>query len=256
MPNPTEEVLNTSKENFWKMWNFPNCVGAIDGKHCRIKCPPLSVSEYYNYKKFFSVVLQAVSDPDYKFLVVEVGGKGRQADGGTFASSALCDCLENKTFNMPPDCNLPNSNVKAPHVLVGDEAYPLKMYLMRPYARRNLTAAKTTFNYRLSRARRCIECAFGILFAKWRILAKSIETNVKNAVTIIKCVCLLHNIIRERDGSRDPVYREICFSGRRCGPIHRFRRNNRYTSRAEHVRDTFTKFINSHRIVKGDYSVV
>lgn len=96
MPAPSQEQLMASKERFWKIWNFPNCVGAIDGKHCRIKCPPHSGSLYYNYKQFFSVVLQAVSDADYKFLSIEVGGRGSQSDGGTFASSALFERLEKK----------------------------------------------------------------------------------------------------------------------------------------------------------------
>ncbi|XP_054259926.1 uncharacterized protein LOC128984616 [Macrosteles quadrilineatus] len=233
MPQPTAEMMEKSKAGFWELWNFPNCVGALDGKHCRVKSPPHSGSAYYNYKKFFfSILLQCVSDPDYKFLAVEVGGKGRQNDAGTFSTSALYDCLQNKSFNIPPDSTLPQSNVKVPNVLVADEAYPLKPYLLKPYARVNLTPAKTVFNYRLSRARRCIECAFGILFAKWRILGKDIETSVENAAHIIKCACLLHNVVRDRDGDSDPVFREVRFSARRGGPIHMHRRNNRYTTQS------------------------
>ncbi|XP_054259944.1 uncharacterized protein LOC128984635 [Macrosteles quadrilineatus] len=230
MPQPTAEMMEKSKAGFWELWNFPNCVGALDGKHC-------------------------VSDPDYKFLAVEVGGKGRKNDAGTFSTSALYDCLQNKSFNIPPDSTLPQSNVKVPNVLVADEAYPLKPYLLKPYARVNLTPAKTVFNYRLSRARRCIECAFGILFAKWRILGKDIETSVENAAHIIKCACLLHNVVRDRDGDSDPVFREVRFSARRGGPIHMHRRNNRYTTRAQKVRDMFAENLKTQKILKGDYSV-
>ena len=58
MPNPTKEQLSLVAEDYYKMWQFPNCIGAIDGKHIAIRCPPNSGSDYYNYKGFFSNVLQ------------------------------------------------------------------------------------------------------------------------------------------------------------------------------------------------------
>lgn len=190
---------------------------------------------FFNYKKFFfvSIVLQAVADSDYKSLAIDVGAKGSQNDGGTFAASSLAKCLRENTFNMPPDCRLPNSTSIQPNVIIADEAYPLKPYLLKPYARKGLTPTKTNFNYRLSRARRCIECAFEMLYAKWRILAKNIEMNLHNVTLIIQCVCLLHNVVRDRDGENDPVFREVRYNAPARGPLNRHRQNNRYTSAAQ-----------------------
>lgn len=69
---------------------------------------------------------------------------------------------------------LPKSDIVLPHVLVGDEPYPLKEYLMRPYPKKDLGEAEENFIYQLSRTRRMIECAFGIISSKWRILLKKL----------------------------------------------------------------------------------
>lgn len=137
MPVPSIAKLESSKDGYWDVWNFPNCVGALDGRHCSIKSPPHSGSQFFNYKKFFSIVLQAVSDPDYKFLTIDVGAKGSQNDGGTFGASSLSKSLRNNTFNMPQDSKLPNSDKVLPNVLIADDAYPLKTYLLKPYARKD-----------------------------------------------------------------------------------------------------------------------
>lgn len=76
--------------------------------------------------------------------------------------------LESNTVSLPPELYLPHTNVAVPFALVGDEGFPLKKYLMRPYARKNLVDnQQRIFNYRLSRARRIIENSFGILVARW-----------------------------------------------------------------------------------------
>lgn len=244
MPQPSQEDFKKISEDIFSKWQFPNCIGSINGKHFRVMKPSLRGSEYYNYKKYFSLVLQAISDADYKFVAIEVGGKGRQRDGGTFHFSILNKLLTNNRFNVPPPRKLPGSNVILPHVLVGDEAYPLKTYLMRPYPSGNLDSEKENFNKRLSRARVTIKCAFGILTNKWRIFMKAIETNTTHAKLIIKVACLLHNIVRQKDGNNDKDFREIMInlSNSNNTKITRSRRNNRATLRAMAIRDQYRNY--------------
>lgn len=62
MPVPSKDDLKKVSENFYQKRGFPHCVGAVDAKHIRIKKPAHSKSAYYNYKKFYSIKLQAVVD--------------------------------------------------------------------------------------------------------------------------------------------------------------------------------------------------
>ena len=153
------------------IWNFPNFKGAVDGKHVYIEAPANSGSVYFNYKKTFFVVLLALVDATYNFIKIDVGSFGRSSDGGIFSHSALGRRMENGSLHIPLDSCLPGTNVQAPSLLVGDEAFPLHTYLMRPYPGRQSIGNDfmTCLNNRLSRARRVSESAFGILAQKFRI---------------------------------------------------------------------------------------
>lgn len=121
----------------------------FSGKHNRIRCPPNSGSSFINYKKYHSIVLMAACDANYCFTFVDVGQYGRISDGRVFAPF-LARKLKNDPNFLPPESNLSNSNRILPYVFVGDEAFPLKRYLMRPFPGRDLVRQKRVFNYRLS----------------------------------------------------------------------------------------------------------
>jgi hypothetical protein len=126
----------------------------VDGKHVNIEAPANSGSVYFNYKKT-SVVLLTLVDATYNFIMIDVGSFGRSSDGGIFSHSALGRRTENGSLNIPLDSCLPGTNIEAPFVIVGNEAFPLKTYLMRPYPGRQSSGNDfmTCFNYRISHAR-------------------------------------------------------------------------------------------------------
>ncbi|XP_073474037.1 uncharacterized protein [Aquarana catesbeiana] len=72
MRKPNKEEWNTKAELFWERCNFPNCVGAIDGKHIRIVRPVGSGTKFFNYKKYFSFVLLAMADANYSFTYIDI----------------------------------------------------------------------------------------------------------------------------------------------------------------------------------------
>ena len=197
LPVPSEVEWCSIADDFFARWNFPNCTGAIDGKHIMIQCPVNSGSLFYNYKSYFSIVLLAVASADYRFVMVDIGAYGSSNDSGVLNNTALFKCLKKKKLGIPPSKQLPNDNkgTLVPHVLVGDEAFPLHFDLMRPFARSALTNERHIFNYRLSRARKVVEIAFGILANRWRLYHRRINLNPNNVTTVVKATVLLHNIL-------------------------------------------------------------
>lgn len=244
LPKPSTVRLKVVADEYYEKWQFPNCVGAIVGKHFRVNKRKQSASEFWKRKKYFSVFLQAVVDADYKFIAVEVGGRGKKSHDAAFQDSKLNELLSNGNYNLPPPKCVPGSGVILPNVIIGDEAYPLKTFLMRPYPGRGIDDKKTTFNKRLSRARHCAECAFGILTNKWRLLLKPLETNLQHTHLIIKVACLLHNIVRERDGNRGLDIIALTEEAERNGIEKGNRRNNRATTQAIRIRNKFKDYFN------------
>ena len=105
MDTPTDaDTRREIAEEFKTKWNVPHALRALDGKNIRIRKPPKSGSTYHNYKGFFSVVLMALVDADYKFLYTDVGRVGHQYDCKIYNHSELKAALENGDLNLPdPD---------------------------------------------------------------------------------------------------------------------------------------------------------
>lgn len=118
---------------------------------------------------------------------------------GIFQLSQLGKRLLTNKLPVPPPKNLPNTDIKIPHYFVGDAAFPLGRNLMRPFPGELLPNEKDVFNKRLSRARRTIENAFGILVARWRILLTTLHLLPDNAEKIVLACVTLHNFIMVND---------------------------------------------------------
>ena len=202
-PPATEAEWRSISDDFEKIWDLPHCVGALDGKHVAIDCPKKSGSSFHNFKGFFSMVLMAVCDARYNFVLFDVGQYGSGNDSGALNESDFGKTFQKYLFNYPEPEPIPGCSLeKVPFFLVGDEIFPLKDWLMRPYpGRGGLTEEQNVFNYRLSRARRVIENTFGILVDRWRIFRGPIRASTQNVEHYVLAAMALHNYLRQTDNA-------------------------------------------------------
>ncbi|KAI8440772.1 hypothetical protein MSG28_009100 [Choristoneura fumiferana] len=100
MPPSTKNDFKRIEKDFWEKWNMPNCISSIDGKHVRIRAPPNSGSLYFNYKDYFSIVMLALVDANYKFVAVDVGSYAYLEENSR--PHYVRDENENPTDNMIP----------------------------------------------------------------------------------------------------------------------------------------------------------
>lgn len=149
MPVLSELQWIERANRFDELWNFPNCIGSIDGKHIRVQCPAKSGSAFYNYKGYFSLQLLAIADADSNFIAIDVGDYGRNGDGAVFRNSSIGRNLRAGTLNIPQPHPLSKEPQKPAfsYYFVGDVAFPLSKHLLKPYPSRNLTNSKRIFNY-------------------------------------------------------------------------------------------------------------
>lgn len=89
VPNNAAEKWKRIAKEFEQRWDFPHALGALDGKHVVIQAPARSGSIFFSYKKTHRIVLLAVCDSQYKFILVDIGDTGRQADGSVYTNSYL-----------------------------------------------------------------------------------------------------------------------------------------------------------------------
>lgn len=198
-PSTPDEWLKVA-ELFNTRWNFPNCLGALDGKHIQIKPPNKSGSTFYNYKHSFSIVLMALVDADYRFLYVDVGCNGRVSDGGVFGGCSLQQSMEKHADTFPAPKPVPGDQRPLSHFIIADDAFPLKENLMKPFSQRDMRLDHRIFNYRLSRARRVVENAFGILANRYRVFLTNIALAPDKVEKLVMASCALHNFLREKVG--------------------------------------------------------
>ncbi|GBP78910.1 Protein ALP1-like [Eumeta japonica] len=149
------------------------------------------------YVKNLSIV-----DSDYRFVYVSVGSYGKECDSSIFKETTFWKMMIDDSLQIPAPCPLTrDSETIVPYVVIGDESFGLHENILRPFGGTYLDKNKRMFNYRLTRARRYVECAFSILADKWTIFHRPLDIDKTTAVWTVKACTILHNFIRDKKGS-------------------------------------------------------
>lgn len=144
----------------------------------------------------------AIADADYRFTFVDVGSPGADGDLNSFSRTSIGKkILQNDpTLNLPEPCPIIEmGEMDLPYFFIADDAFPLDVKIMKPYSGKSsptgLDTDKTVFNYRLSRARRTVENAFGILTMRFGCLRNEIQSRPEKVQIIVAACCALHNYL-------------------------------------------------------------
>ena len=147
----------------------------------------------------------AVSNADSNFIYVDVGTNGRVSDGGVWDNCSLWQHIENGSAGIPDEEVLPNSSTRLPYVIVADDAFLLKRHIMKPFPHQNQNLEQHVFSYRLSRAQRTVENAFGILANRFQMLKKPLDLEPQKVEQIVIACTALHNYL-----SKAPIIPNLC----------------------------------------------
>lgn len=115
----------------------------------------------------------------------DVDGVGSQSDAQIYNASELTEVLQNGEINLPDDEPLQNDDRPHPYFMLSDDAFALKSYMMKPYSRWNMTYEENIPNYRISRGRRVVENAFGIMVLRWPVLLTTMQQNTETGRQLI-----------------------------------------------------------------------
>lgn len=180
-------------QNLQNLIDFPFAFGAIDGCHLRIQCPigETARKDYYNYKNFYSIVLMAIVDGSGRFLWACVGMPGNCHDSTLLQSTALWPRL--RTL-----CEISTQQIgelTVPSMILGDNAFPFRPYLMKRFSQARRTPEQRRFNNKHAQGRVVVEQTFGMLKMRFRELFRGSESQPANLKYAALAAITIHNIM-------------------------------------------------------------
>ena len=128
------------------MWNFPNYLGAIDGKHIIIQACAKSGSHFCNYKDSFSIILLAACNDDYEFMLIDIGEAGRHSDRGVFSNRNFSYTIIDYFLGFSEPENFNGIDFILPLVFVGYDTFRMTTNLVKPYSALHLHLKKLITN--------------------------------------------------------------------------------------------------------------
>ena len=190
LPSSQEDWQNINQK-FEETWNFPLCIGAVDGKHIEIIGCGIW-SQYYNYKSANTIALLVIAASNYQVTWADAGMNERILESGVLKRSKLGHMLEEGSLNLPVPEPLAGISVPAPYVFIGDDTFALQPNFMKPFSRKNLYLFTRTCNNCFSRVRPISENVFGIITNRWRVYRSAISLHPEKLRELTMAVLTLH----------------------------------------------------------------
>jgi hypothetical protein len=201
---PVAGELRGVMDGFQRLCGLPGCCGAMDGTFVAIKAPSgQEKAAWRSYKGYPALLVLAVVDSKGRFMYVDSHNAGAVGDAGVWGRTYLKDLIESGDFlQLPQDAQiLTDKGVPISPYLLADSAFPLSTHLMKCYETKQVDLTQMHFNYAAIRTRRVVECAFGRLKARWRILQKGPEVkDPMYCANIATICCALHNFCQDEFG--------------------------------------------------------
>lgn len=186
-----EQEMEEKVAKFEVRFGMPGAFGCIDGTHIPISRPSENSQDFFNYKQFHSLSVQAVCDYRGLFMDVDCRWPGSVHDAKVFYNSKINKDLQQGKLPTNPTSLLPGFDAITNYIL-GDPAYPLTAYCMKEYTTCS-SNEEVIFNNLLRSGRNQIECAFGRLKARWGILTRKMNLQLKALPIVIYACFVLHN---------------------------------------------------------------
>jgi len=189
---PTNEIKQDTHEGFKNIGEMENVIGAIDGCHIILANAPLKQPEtYWNRKKKYSIQLQGIVDYRGIFIDYEIGWPGSVHDAKVYKNSYFYKNV--------------SKIIKEDEFLLGDSAYPLSTFLIKPFTNPQITS-QIQFNVIHSLHRVVVENAFGRLKNRFIVLKDLHTRKISIAVTLTVCAIILHNFLELNNDSLEELY--------------------------------------------------
>ncbi|XP_075731418.1 uncharacterized protein LOC142774668 [Rhipicephalus microplus] len=123
----TAEEMARHIQEFEAVTGFRQGVGALDGCHFPISPPKGHVTDYYNYRGWYSIILLALVDHRYRFRYINIGAPGRCHDSHVFGYSQISNAIKGPLFKAPLATI---AGTVIPPLILCDQAFSLAPSLM------------------------------------------------------------------------------------------------------------------------------
>ena len=240
----TREEASEATAAFLKRFGFPQVIGCVDGTHVPIKRPSENAQDYFSYKMKYTLNCQAICNHNGQFIDVDIKWPGSVHDARVFANSIIQNKYCENEFHLFYKELIPGEEC-VPQVLLGDPAYPLLPYCMKEYETCN-SNEEVIYNQMLRSARNQIECAFGRLKARWRILMRPIDLKLDFIPKVIYTCFVLHNFCERKKIEIPQDEIDFVISEERSNVPTIDRIYSYHTSEGSKVRNSITQYFKEY----------